>query len=297
MKTLQECQRSTECVHLFGAVSSPSCSNYALRGAADNYALEYSKDIISTVKNHFYVDDCLKSTATEEEAVKLIHALTSLCKKGGFHLQKWITDRPNVLTTIPKTIRAVGLENMDLDKEHLPVERLGTQWCVQGDTFSFRTAVQERPYTRRGILSVVSSFYDPLGFLSPFIIPAKLLLQELCRKNLKWDEPVPALFSKHWSDWLSEFQQISGFKVERCVKPQDFGTSLKAQLHHFSDASQAGYGTVSYLRLENIDSVRSFIMGKVRVAPLKQVTIPRLELAAAILAVQVHTMLRKEDPG
>ncbi|KAK7896434.1 hypothetical protein WMY93_021759 [Mugilogobius chulae] len=294
--TAKEPEEYRMSVHLFGAVSSPSCSNYALRRTADDNALEFSEDVINTVKENFYVDDCLKSTATEEEATKLIHGLTALCEKGGFHLQKWVTSSPNVLASIPQNIRAVGLENMDLDRDQLPVERaLGMQWCVQGDTFSFRTAVKERPHTRRGILSVVSSLYDPLGFLSPFIIPAKLLLQELCRMNLKWDEPVPAAFSKYWSEWLSELQQMSGFKVDRCIKPQNFGTLVKAQLHHFSDASQTGYGTVSYLRLENEDSVHiSFIMGKARVAPLKQITIPRLELAAAVLAVQVDSMLRKE---
>nr|XP_040024067.1 uncharacterized protein LOC120812302 [Gasterosteus aculeatus aculeatus] len=294
--TTAEPEEYRMCVHLFGAVSSPSCSNYALRRTAEDNALQYSPDVLRTVKTNFYVDDCLKSTVTEEDAVKLIHGLTSLCKKGGFHLQKWVTNNSNVFALIPSNIRAVGLENMDLDRDQLPVERaLGMQWCVQGDTFSFRTAVQERPHTRRGILSVVSSLYDPLGFLSPFIIPAKLLLQELCRMNFKWDEPVPCDVSEHWSEWLSELQHMSGFKVERCIKPKNFGTQLKAELHHFSDASQMGYGTVSYLRLESTDNVHvSFITGKARVAPLKQLTIPRLELAAAVLAVRVNTMLLKE---
>ncbi|XP_050978835.1 uncharacterized protein LOC127173179 [Labeo rohita] len=293
IKEPEECRM---CVHLFGAVSSPSCSNYALRRTAEDNALQYSPDVLSTVKTNFYVDDCLKSTVTEEDAVKLIHGLTSLCKKGGFHLQKWVTNSPKVFALIPSNIRAVSLENMDLDRDQFPVERaLGMQWCVQGDTFSFRTAVQERPHTRRGILSVVSSLYDPLGFLSPFIIPAKLLLQELCRMNLKWDEPVPSVFSRYWSEWLSELQHMSGFKGERCIKPKDFGTQLKAELHHFSDASQTGYGTFSYLRLESTDSVHvSFITGKTPVAPLKQLTIPCLELAAAVLAVRVNTMLLKE---
>lgn len=283
-------------VHLFGAVSSPSCLNYALKRTAEDNALEYSPDVLNTLKNNFYVDDCLKSTVTEDKAVKLIFELTSLCKNGGFHLQKWITNNSDVSKLIPCDIRAEDLEDMDLDKDQIPVERaLGMQWCVKGDTFSFRTAVQERPHTRRGILSAVSSLYDPLGFLSPFIIRAKLLLQELCRLNLKWDEPIPAALSKYWSEWLSELQQMNIFKVLRCIKPKPFEKQVKAELHHFSDASQTAYGTVSYLRLESADSVHvSFIIGKARVAPLKQVTIPRLELAAAVLAVRVDTMLVKE---
>lgn len=155
--------------------------------------------------------------------------------------------------------------------------------------------MQERPQMRRGILSMVSSLYDPLGFLAPFTMPAKLMLQELCRRNLKWNEQISPSFSEQWSDWLSDIQKMTGFKVDRCLKPQNFGTSVAAQIHHFSDASKAGYGTVSYLRLEDGDNVHvSFLVGKARVAPLKQIIIPRLELTAAVLAVRVDAMLQKE---
>lgn len=98
---------------------------------------------------------------------------------------------------------------------------------------------------------MVSSLYDPLEFLTPFSMPAKLLLQELCRRNLEWDEVIPHAFSKQWSEWLQDLQKMDEFKVERCIKPIDFGAPVLAQLHHFSDASQVGFGTVSYLRQEN----------------------------------------------
>ncbi|XP_061573965.1 uncharacterized protein LOC133440659 [Cololabis saira] len=173
--------------------------------------------------------------------------------------------------------------------EMVPTEQL------EQDDGKVWTSVQERQQTRRGILSVVSSLYDPLGFLAPFTMSAKLMLQELCRRNLMWDEQIPPSFSKQWSDWLSDLQKMSAFTVERCIKPHDFGTFVTAQIHHFSDASQVGYGTVSYLRVEDGDKVHvGFLVGKARVAPLKQITIPRLELTAAVLAVRVDAMLRKE---
>ena len=76
----------------------------------------------------------------------------------------------------------------NLDFGHAPIERaLGVQWCISSDTFGFSIAIKDRPATRRGILSVVSSVYDPLGFIAPFILPAKILLQELCKKKLDWD--------------------------------------------------------------------------------------------------------------
>ena len=185
---------------------------------------------------------------------------------------------------------------LNLDADQLPMERaLGLQWCIETDKFKFRTSLQEKPQTRRGILSVVSSLYDPLGFLAPFSIPAKLLLQELCRRGSGWDEAIPQSLSKKWFEWLEDLQKVAEFNVDRCIKPRDFGDPDTAQLHHFSDASQVGYGTVSYLRLEKDDRVHvAFLLGKARVAPLKQTTIPRLELTAAVLAVRVDKMLRKE---
>lgn len=283
-------------VHLFGAVSSPSCANYALRRTAEDNASEYPPEVISTVNHNFYVDESLKSAASEEDAIQIVKDLTALCHKGGFNLQKWVTNSRSVLMSIPGDIRATEMKELDLDMDQLPMERaLGLQWCVESGKFMFRTSVQEWLQTRRGILSVVSSLYDPLGFLAPFTMPAELMLQELCGRNLKWDEQISPSFPKQWSGWLSDLQKMSGFEVDCCIKPQNFGTPVTAQIHHFSDASEAGYGTMSFLRLEDGDNVHvSFLVGKARVAPLKQITIPRPELTAAILAVRVEAMLQKE---
>lgn len=283
-------------VHLFEGVSSPSCANYALRRTGEDNAADFSSEVVSIINHNFYVDDCLMSMASERDAIQIVKNVTALCDKGGFSLQKWITNSRAVLMTIPDDIRATEVKQLDLDTDQLPVERaLGLQWCAESDKFMFRTLVKERPQTRRGILSVVSSLFDPLGFLAPFSMSAKLMLQELCRRNLKWDEQIPSLFAKHWSDWLSDLQRIKDFKVDRCLKPTVFGTSVAVQLHHFSDASEVGYGTASYLRLTEGEKVHvSFLVGKARVAPLKQITIPRLELTAAVLAVRVDAMLQKE---
>ncbi|KAM9717459.1 uncharacterized protein ACNS7B_021107 [Menidia menidia] len=207
-------------VHLFGAVSSPSCANYALQRTADDNVQQFPAEVVDTIKNNFYVDDCLKAVPTEEDAVHLVERLTELCSKGGFMLSKWVSNSRTVLMSIPEERRAKEIKSLDLDKDQLPVERvLGLQWSIETDEFKFRTSVQDRPHTRRGILSVVSSLYDPLGILAPFSMPAKLLLQDLCRQNLKWDEVIPHSLSRKWLDWLEDLQRISSFKVDRCIKP------------------------------------------------------------------------------
>ena len=171
---------------------------------------------------------------------------------------------------------------LDIDK--LPVERaLGLQWCVETEAFKFKMEVKHQALTRCGMLSVNSSVYDPLGFLAPVTLQAKMMQQELCKQGCGWDDALPQDIWQRWKKWLEELGLLAAFSVDRLIKPADFGTVKKAQLHHFSDASEEGYGTVTYIRMVNQeDHIHvAFLLGKARVTPLKSVTIPRLELSAA----------------
>ena len=180
-------------VHLFGAVSSPSCVNFAMRRNAEDHKREFPPDVVSTVMKNFYVDDCLKSLPSATVAVKLVEDLRLLMLKGGFNLTKWISNNREVLESVPVEARAKDVKELDLDNDTLPTERvLGVSWFVETDTFGFKVSIKEKPCTRRGILSVVSSVYDPLGMATPFVLPAKLLLQNLCRKGLAWDDEIPS---------------------------------------------------------------------------------------------------------
>ncbi|KAK0152604.1 hypothetical protein N1851_005873 [Merluccius polli] len=238
-------------VHLFGAVSSPSCASYALKKTADDHHSEFPVEVLKAIKQNFYVDDCLKSSATEGEAVQTVQDLVALCRKGGFILEKWISNSRTVLQTITEDQRAQGLKELDLDRDKLPMERaLGLQWCVETDSFRFRLEVKQQPFTRRGMLSVNSSVYDPFGFLAPVTLPAKMMQQELCRRSYGWDDSLPQDILHQWKSWLEDLDLLVTFNVNRCIKPVDFGELCHAQLHHFADASEGGYGTVTYLRME-----------------------------------------------
>ena len=284
-------------VHLFGATSSPSCANFSVRKCAEDNVTEFRAQTINTIMNNFYVDDCLTSAATEEDAMALYHELRAICSKGGFLLTKWMSNSRQVLAVIPETERAKDVKNLDLDHDDLPVERvLGVQWCVQSDVFKFKIILKNRPLTRRGILSAVSSVYDPLGMLAPVVLTAKKILQNLCRKKIGWDDAIPESTAEEWRSWIQDLHLLEDFKVNRCFKPTVFGTVTSAQLHHFADACEDGYGTVSYLVLhDNHGQVHcGFVMGKARVAPLKPATIPRMELTAATMASRMDTLLRRE---
>ena len=284
--------------HLFGAVSSPSCANYALKRTAKEGETEYGTLAADTLRRNFYVDDCLKSVSTEYVATKLIKDVRQMCAEGGFHLTKFICNRRTVLESIPEEERSKELKTLDLDRDELPIERaLGVQWCVESDSFGFRITVNDKPLTRRGILSTVSSIYDPLGFAAPFTLPAKKLLQDLCREeNLGWDDEAPETYLTRWAKWRSELPLLEQLCVDRCLKPPQLGQIKSRQIHVFSDASSTGYGAVAYLRLlDDRDHIHcSFLMGKARLASVKAVTIPRLELTAATVAVRLAQMLKKE---
>ena len=154
----------------------------------------------------------------------------------------------------------------------------------------------KNPSTRRGLSSMLSSIYDPLGLGAPFLLKERLIIQQLCRDRLSWDEPIDEKSSYEWLKWKNTLVTMQNINVPRCYKPTDFGQIVEYTLHQFSDASETGYGQASYLRMinENGDVHCCLIFGKSRVAPVKYVSIPRLELTAATLSVRVSDMLRKE---
>ena len=240
-----------------------------------------------------------------EEASQHASDLRCLLSRGGFRLTKLIRNSRRVLETIAECERAKEVKTLDLSKDDLPVERaLCVVWCVETDTFGFKVDVKLKSPTRRGILSVVSSAYDPLGLAAPFVIPAKQLLQDLCRVNLEWDDPIPPEHKVRLERWMADLPKLPKFfgnlgrsaNVERCVKPAGFDLFSSSQMHHFPDASEIGFGSVSYLRLVNDqgDVHCSFLCAKSRVAPLKTLTIPRLELSAAVISVKQDKVLKRE---
>ncbi len=284
-------------VHLFGAVSSPSCACYALRKTAHDNQTMFPAEVADTVTKNFYVDDLLKSLSSKEDAALMVKNLTTMCRLGGFNLTKWISTSREVLLGIPEEHRSKNFKEFDLDKDKLPVERaLGLHWCIETDTFKFKFKVKDQSCTKCNMLSMICSVYDPPGFLAPFTIPAKLIFQELCQIKCGWDDPIPQALQQKWSNWLEDLEKVENFEIKRCVKPKDFGEITSAQLHHFSDASENAYSTVTYIRLQNDRNEvhTAFALGKSRVSLLKQVTIPCLELTAAVLLIKVDKMLLSE---
>jgi len=284
-------------VHLFGATSSPACSNYALKQTIQDHKGEFDDIVIESALNNFYVDDYLCSVSSEDQAIDLIKDMTALCARRGFHLTKWIANSRYVMESVPTLERAEGVKNLDFDS--LPVDRaLGVMWNVNDDTLGFTIKTKICTPTKRNVLSVIGSVYDPLGIASPFILPARILLQELCRNRADWDEKLSGSDLETWIKWINNLPLLESIQIPRCVMPKftEFGSTKKIELHHFADACDKGYGSVSYLRIisNNGDVHCSLLFAKSRVSPLKKITTPRLELTAATLAVKLNRILLSE---
>ena len=136
----------------------------------------FSEEAVRTLMRNFYVNDCLKSIKGETEAISLVSELRTLLSKGEFQLTKWISNSRRVIKSAPTSERAISVKDHLLNQ--LPCEyALGTRWDVETDTFGFKIPLRDKPSTTRGILSIVSSIYDPLRFVALFILPGKCLLQ------------------------------------------------------------------------------------------------------------------------
>ena len=183
-------------VHIFGATSSPSCCNYALRRIATDNRFDFDYLTIHAIERNLYVDDCLTSVPDEDIAICVSKQLTDVLSRGRFHLTKWMANCAKVMAFIPTAGRATILR--DLDFSHSLMERaLGVYWNVSSDTF-FKISIKERLSTRRGM----SSMYDPLGFVAPIVLPMKIMLQDICKQGVDWDYPIPEDCMTRWKRWL-----------------------------------------------------------------------------------------------
>ena len=281
------------CVHVFGGVSSGACSNSALKITAVENKDKFGEEAAQTLQNNFYVDNLLKSVANEDIAVQLIKIVTGICHEGGYNLTKFTSNSKRVLQSISDKDRQSGVKDKDLVK-NLPEDQvLGVLWNIEDDAFGFKVALKGKPVTRRGVLSVLSSVYDPLGFGTPFLLKGKQILQKLCEQGLKWDEELPKETAVEWIKWKDKLSDLESVHMKRCFTPPTFGKTKDCSLHYFSDACKKGYGQVTYLcAVDKSGKVHSsLVMGKAQVAPLKYITIPRMELVAAALSVKNYVML------
>lgn len=272
-------------VQIFGAISSPFICLNILQYNAEQHRQDFP-DEADRIKKNFYVDNLLDSFDTEDEAIKASKEYSSLLKRGGFHLNQWMSSSRRVLAALPKVDLSNPLLNIDL--EDLPVERtLGVLYDSECDVFIFKINLDPEANTKRRILSVVATVYDPLGFLSPVILIAKKILQEIWTSGCGWDDVVEDRILTQWKRWTQNLPLLESIKIPRPIAKSPRPRLI--QIHAFCDASTVGFGAVTYLRVVSNEGtiMISFVLSKSCVAPLRPLTIPRLELQGAVVALRL----------
>ena len=203
------------CVLIFHKVDSPCCANWALKRTAIGNKPKFSLRVIEAVLEHFYMNDYLDSFPGLEEAIKIIVEVVQLLKLGGFNLTKFISNNSEIdKYTRQQSPTAKDLVNFDLDQT--PIERaLGVLWDPKQDVLKIKTVNKEVPNTRRGILSFISSIFDPLGILSPSLIDPKQIIQDLWKQNIDWEEQIPADILQRSQKWKSTLKKLESVKISR----------------------------------------------------------------------------------
>ncbi|XP_075163256.1 uncharacterized protein LOC142235886 [Haematobia irritans] len=283
-------------VMTFGASCSPSLANYIKSKNANRFVEKYPSAVNAILENTF-VDDWLQSCQTEEEMVQLAEKVRYIHKDGGFEMRNWISNSPRVLEKLTgNKIKS----NKCIQQEHNGQEKvLGMWWLPNSDEFTFiqkidlRSLFDKTQVTKRQILRVIMKIFDPLGFLGYYIIFAKIILQNVWRSGVSWDEPIKPDELEMWLHWIKYINFVSYIRIPRCYPLVSVGKNI--QLHIFVDASNSAYAAVAYIRAQLGTDVKcSLVASKTRVAPLKPISIPRMELMAAIVGLRLSKLIMAE---
>lgn len=284
-------------VHVFGNSPSPAVAIYGLRMAAKEAEGEYGTNARNFIEQDFYVDDALKSFPTEAEAIDILQRAQKMLALSNLRLHKIASNKVEVVSAFPSEDRAKEIKELDLTTDKLPVQRsLGVIWNTTSDTFMFDVPQEQKPFTRRGVLSTVNSLFDPLGLLAPVTIKGRLLLRELTSRNLEWDTPLPQDMYDEWRRWQDSLQHLTALHIPRTYVSFSISQAIFIELCVFSDASVKAIAAVAYVKATHEDghSEVGFVMGKAKLAPMPELTVPRLELCAAVLAVEMSELLKDE---
>ncbi len=274
----------------FGVAASPFAAIRTLQQVAADFGADYPL-ASPHVSKSFYVDDFLAGAQTTEEAISLQEQLRTLLLKGGFQLRKWRSNSEQVMDTIPTDLHEPSQQKMLNQDTASHPKALGIHWDAQTDSFfvSIGDPAQQST-TKRSIISDIARTFDVLGWLAPATVKMKMLFQRLWELKLDWDQEVPPEVQECHHIWRSELSCFINFPVARCYfrKGEEI---LQTELHGFADASENAYAAVVYLRTTYAAAppTMALVTAKTKVAPLKQLSIPRLELCAAHLLAKLLT--------
>lgn len=255
----------------FGVISSPFLLNATIK-----HHLMKSKDfIIRKAANDIYVDNLVTGAQTVQEALILCKRSKETFHGISMNLREWSSNSEEFMHEISNTY------------QNQTIKLLGLEWHLKEDTLRLRfNNNKPNANTKRDILRIIASVYDPCGFATPSLLPGKLLLQELWKEKIKWDTPIPESFTSKWKEINNDLNEIS-----EIVLPRRYTRSHieNCDLHCFTDSSTQAYAAVIYIVFKG---EISFVIGKSRLVPIKDqehLKIPRLELLGVLIGSRLMT--------
>lgn len=306
---------------IFGVNASP----FLLNATLQHHIMEYfsdNKDFAETLLNSLYVDDLSTGTNDIEEGYEIYKQSKQCLAQGGFNLRKWASNSGDLMKLIKEDCESVrgsedqsttgsegiivedtsyakimlGDLNVDMNKEH---KVLGMNWDCELDTFIFKLndiveLARSLPATKRNLIRIYSKLFDPLGILSPMFAELKMLFQELCAMKIEWDEPMPTDKERVWNRWLTDAEKLKFISVPRFIFAHVDSDVMSTHLVGFGDSSKKCYAAVVYLLVGTSSGYHvSLVSSKTRLAPLSSMTIPRLELLAALILARLMSTVKK----
>ena len=283
----------------FGDKPAPAMAQIALRKTAEE-GEELHPEAAKVLKEDVYMDDICHSENTVQETRDY-----KILKNGGFSVKNWTSNKP--LTPVNEDSSEEETKVFHATSSGEEDSVLGTAWNSRTDTISLKVPsdllklsatdhqIEEIKLTKRILLRNIAKIYDPIGLAAAFTIRAKIGMQELWRMGFDWDDELPLQVKAKWVQLLGEMQELGSVTFARCLLTP--GAVEPPLLCVFSDASTEAFGCCAYIRKKNPDSTYEvkLVAAKSRVAPLKQLTVPRLELQAAVLASRLAKTIREES--
>ncbi|XP_068240256.1 uncharacterized protein [Palaemon carinicauda] len=272
----------------FGNTASQFLLNATIKHHLDKYS---PTSVVQDLKANMSTDNRLSGADSAVEAADKFCEARSILADGSMDLTKLVSNSLLITSQLCDKLPFINSDE--------PNTVLGLKWCNSLDSFSFdginSDSFVEVVSTKRSILSVIANIFYPLELISPYVMYGKIFFQELWKLGLTWDQLMPSELKLKFQGWLLSSQNFKNYQIDRCYFSQkDWGKLSHIELHGFGDAYEKGYGACVYLRVpvENGSYKVSLVSSKPGVAPIKTITMPRLELLGSLLCSRLVNFVK-----
>ena len=274
----------------FGIRSAPFLAIETVQSHIRKFAAEYP-EVTESLLESTYVDDYCDSQETSIAAKATVSVASEIMAKAGMELRKWQSNNREVMEHC-KTLSC----STDITSNERKV--LGIHWNTSQDYLFYQPpqySCSGKYISKRIIIGTIAQLHDPIGFISPVIVQAKLIVQKLWAAGVEWDENLLGTsIATEWFNWYRNLEGIKEIRIRRQYVPENI-VAKKTEVHIFCDASEKGYATAAYLCMEDESGVRytALLTSKTKVAPLKMITLPRQELLAALIGSRLSLVIKR----